>query len=359
MTWLILGLILTQAVDSEIIEKKSLEAREILKQEKIGFRRVSKNSNSRIISRDIMLTAYSRVNDTINLVRFEVVVPKSLKDTSFNFKTTTNGFSVERLAGYGVTRLEFKVVDKNTKEELLVLDSRHLHLEKSRTSPRNLFYVPYSDVFQDDYFSKKGTDFYKSITRKSQEELCVTGVKSVAYPEKLLCEVFPDYWLLTLGTIEQMDDGEFFVNSEYSVKKFLAHMARNGKKAFSYSVSVDGARGLMQFMNSRKIRTYDLVRKKYFQVGLISDFELATADMKNSIKAAICLADLNLSQLPESAKKRFLEDPFRGGEAVAAAHNGGLGRALNYLKGKKIPKETQNFIKKYQETWKILEKERR
>ena len=63
MTWLVLSVILELGFDPEILEKKSFEAREILKQEEVSFRRANKNSNSRIVSRDIILAAYSQVYD--------------------------------------------------------------------------------------------------------------------------------------------------------------------------------------------------------------------------------------------------------------------------------------------------------
>ena len=348
MKWFLLYMILAQNIDPLVLEQKSLEAREILKKESVSFKRAEKKENSRIVSRDILLALYSLVDNSIKVVRLEVMVPSSLKDTSFKFKVLTSGFNVERVAGKGITRLGFAVNDS------IVLDSRHLHLENQRKSPRDLFYFPYSDIFQDEYFVKSELAFYKNIVRESQDELCLNGAKSKAYPQKLLCEVFPDQWLMTLGAIEQMDEGEFFANPKYSVNKFLAHF-RNKENAFFYSVSQDGARGLTQFMNSKRYPTYNQTRKNCPGVGLIADFELATANMKNSIKAAICFADWNLSRLPESVKVMFLQNPFVGGEAVAAAHNGGLGRALNFLRGKRIPKETRNFIKKYNETWKILE----
>lgn len=341
MKWLFLSMILLQNIDPLVLEQKSLEARELLNKESITFKRAGKGGNARIVSRDIILAVYSQVRDAIELVRLEVAVPKSLRNTSFNFKVATPGYSVERIAGKGITRLEFNIAD------FLVLDSRHLHLERQRTSPRDLFYAPYSDIFQNEYFTKSGFKKYSNIVKESQDELCTTGAKSRKYPEKLLCDVFPDHLFLTLGAIEQMDDREFFENPKYSVKKFLAHVARNGEEAFSYSVSVDGARGLMQFMNSRRIATYDAVRKRYPKVKLIADHEKGAADMKNSIKAAICLADMNLAELPQSAKNKF--------EAIIVAHNAGAGRAKNFLRGKSIPKETKNFLKKYRETWKILE----
>lgn len=369
MKLLALALLFFQDVDPAVLEKKSTEAREILKNESVNFRRAKKDNSSRIISRDILLGAYSQRENKIHLIRLEIAVSKSLRGNSFDIQYVTPGYRVERYAGRGITRLEFKVTKLDGEEDLLVLDSRHLHLEKQKTSPRDLFYFPYSDVFQNEYFTLKGFKQYLSIMQESQDELCATGAKSIAYPEKLLCEAIPGHLFLTLGAIEQMDDGEFFANPTYSVKKFLAHIARNGAEAFSYSISVDGARGLMQFMNSRRIKTYNLVYRKYRAVNLISDYEKGTEDMKNSIKAAICLADMNLVQMPQHARDKFEKDWFLGGIFVSTAHNGGIGRALRLwrefeknrisfsnFKPKRgvLRKETENFVKKYIETWLIL-----
>src|SRR3989344_3656268 len=342
----------TQGIDPNVFEQKFLEARKMLEKDRVFFEIVGKGKSSRIVSREILLIAYSLKNGHLIPIKLEVVVPKSLSDGSFKFKvkdtgvSTVSNFDVKRIAGFGVTRLEFSIYDKQNHESLIVWDSRHLHLENKRTSPRDLFYAPYSDFFQDEYFTKKGLVIYRAIIEESRRGLCKKGAKSKAYPQKLLCEVFSDETIMALGTIEQMDDGEFFNNSRYAIKKFLAHIARNGEKAFYYSISSDGARGLMQFMNSKKIRTYDLVRGKYPEVGLIADFESGTANMKNSIKSAVCLADTNFAQMSKEKRNE---------EAAIVAHNGGLGRALNFLQGKRIPKETQNFIKKYRETRKILE----
>ena len=363
MKWLIMSIMLAQNVDPLVLEQKSLEAREILQQNPVKYR----VRNGRIIAREILIAVYNSLLDSIGLARIEVPVPSA---KPFSFNLLTPDFLVEHISGSQIIRLRFNIFDQDANIQLIALDSRHIHTERQRREARDLFYRPYSDIFQEDYFTQKGWSFYKSIVRESQEELCATGAKSRAYPEKLLCEVFPDHLLLTLGAIEQMDDGEFFADPDYSVKKFLAHVARNGADAFFYSTSVEGARGLMQFMNSKKIGTYDLVRKKYPEVNLISDFEKGTADMKNSIKAAICLADMNLEELPQNARDRFETDWFLGGIFVATAHNGGSGRALRLwrefekglidfddFKPKKglLPKETENFIKKYIAVWKILE----
>ena len=347
--------------------EKSNEARELLKESGVGFRRANKKISSVIVSRDILLVVSDKNCQKIKLVRLEV---NALSRNRFEFKVITSGYNVERISGAGITRLIFKVTDKDTGEELIVWDSRHLHLEKQRTSPRDLFYFPYSDAFLSQDIIDLGTVNLFEIMEKSKAELCATGTKSKAYPDKLLCEVIPDLWLATLGAIEQTDDADFFSDNQKAISKFLIHVARNKENAFYYSVSADGARGLMQFMNSRRIDTYNDVKRRYPAVKLISDFEKGTADMKNSIKAAICLADLNLSSLPIRARDLFLKNPNIGGTFIAAAHNGGAGRArtlwrefergtINFSNFKTtrrvLLKETENFVNKYLVFWKILE----
>ncbi len=366
MKILILALLFSQNIDSATLEKKSIEAREILKKENVSFRRAGKAKNSRIVSRDILLAVYSQKTEMIDIIRLEVSVPKSLRDSNFNFKVVGFTYGVQRIAGKGITRLEFDVFKNETLEDVIVLDSRHLHLEKNRSSPRDLFYFPYSDIFQNNYFTKNGKETYFDIISEAVEELCDTETKSLAFSDKLLCKTIPISFLTVLGAIEQTDDGEFFSNSAYALKKFSTHIARNNEKAFSYSVSVDGARGLMQFMNSSKIGTYNLVRKKYPKAKLIADFEKGTADMKNSIKAALCLADMNLAGMPDGFFWLMIKNPKIGGAILSSAHNGGLARARKlYSEHKKkkinwdkfslsknvLPKETENFVKKYLKTY--------
>ena len=366
----------SRIADTDFVRAKSKEARELLRQETIGYRTGGVGKKFRIVNRDIMLAAYSPVRDTIDLVHLVVDVPQPKND--FVFRVATSGYIVERLAGRGITRLMFRVVAGDG-EELLVLGSRHLHLEH-QTIPRDLFYAPFSDDFLDapreDGFVNEGYKKFFSIIREAKSELCATGAKSKAYPDRLLCIVAPDQWLATLGSIEQTDDAQFFSDScgvpqcdRREIEKVMVHIARNGESAFGYSISADGARGLMQFMDSARIPTYRSMRKQYKDAGLTADFEHGSAEMKNSIKSAICLLDYHLTQLPSAVRELFLKDPKRGGAFVAAAHNAGFGHAKKMftasLKNKidwntftlpprTIPKETIGFIRKYLRTWEIL-----
>ena len=333
---------------------------------------------SSIVSRDIALAAYSQKRDAVEIIRLEVTVPQSVRDSRVILRVTTPGYFVERVSGKAVVRLVFRATDSHD-EKLIILDARHLHLEQQKY-PRDLFYAPFDEVFIDPTFMNEGQRELLRIISEARRELCKTIARSRAYPEMPLCEVIPDQAIASLALSEQMDDGEFFGTgckeptcTMYTMAKALSHIARNHEYAFGYSISADGARGILQFMNSRRIPTYSVVRKKYPEVGLTADYEQGTANIKNSIKAAICLFDMNLAELPEDAREAFKKDPVKWSVLGAAAHNAGAGKAIRlygelrkhktfsevdwprdtyfenaFLRAGVVPKETIGFLKKYE-----------
>lgn len=352
------------------IQEKSDEARELLKENKVGFKRANKKTNSRIISRDIFLAVDNKSCEGMKLVRLEVDV---LSGKRFKFKVATPGYLVERIAGLGITRLTFRVTDKSTNEELTVWDSHHLHLESQRTSPRDLFYFLYSDYFLQEEITLAGSDFFLGAINEVQKEVCRKQIMSRAFKGKLVCDVYGDIekYLYALGASEQTDDGEFSADSERALSKFLVHMGRNKEQAFYYSISEDGARGLMQFMNKKGNMTYKWVKDSYPEAMLISDFEKGTADLKNSLLAAWLLFDLNLSKLSNDARSLVLINPKLGGFLGAASHNAGWKRGGKRLFAEivagevtvetkdftksKVPKETKDFLKKFSSLWDMVQ----
>ena len=369
MNWLIVSIMLLQGVDFSVLEKKSAEAREILKKESTTFKRAGKGKNSRIVSRDILLAVGSLSADEIKVIRLVVNVPKSTRDRSFKFKVATPGFDVERISGAGITRLIFKVTDKDTKEELVVWDSRHLHLENQRTSPRDLFYFPYSKYFLREEVISAGSEFLSGSIEEVRQKVCQKQIMSRALPEKPMCLVYTDIdkYLYALGASEQTDDGEFSADSENSLSKFLVHVGRNRENAFYYSISEDGARGLMQFMNKKGNMTYKWVRDSYPEAGLIPDFEKGTANFQNSLLAAWLLFDLNISKISGEARNLILINPKLGGFLGASSHNAGWKRGgkrlfVEIVSGKitaetkdfsksGIPRETKVVLKKFSLLW--------
>lgn len=366
----------TADLTAEFLAKKSQEARQILEAKKVG----SETRKGKMVSREILLAAYSPSRDKIELVRLKVEVSASKK--KFVFSVATPGYKVERLRGQGITHLAFGINDRGG-EEMILLDSLHFMKDEKRGE----FYFPYTDIFLRRESVSSGLEYFLSRVREAQARLCELGVRSRSFPDKKLCEIFPDELLAALALIEQSDDDEFngkcprseevglasriYGNcAEYSVYKVLTHIVRNEEKSFSYIASRAGARGIMQFMGSKKVPTYQTVLANYPEARLIKDFPKGATDMKNSIVAAICLLDFYMANLPEGARGEYAKNQRLGGIFPVAAYNGGpkrsarlyealSGRELT-IKNLKIPKrtlkkETAGYIFKYLNVWSVLD----
>ncbi len=361
----------------EVLIEKSLIARSMLEKEKVHtFSKKLKNKNV-VFAKEIILAVYSPSRDSITLIKLKTPIAQPRNPKEFIFSVLTPGYSVEWLQGRGPVRLAFKIIGADG-EDMILLDARHLYFEKDPTygAGEETSYFPVTNDFLGKEFVYHGLDFLLSKVEDAKDELCDLNVSSRSFPGEKLCKVFPNALLMSLAFIEQIDDGEFNGGcpvdncSRYSASKVLAHLARNGENAFDYSVSSTGARGLMQFMNSKRIPTYNFIKNKYPDAKIIPDFMKGTRDIKNSIKAAICLLDYDLSILPEGAKQEFLVNSKIGGIFPVAAYNGGPLRAINLFKvignkeidlnNLKIPKktlknETRGYIQKYVTIWDVIE----
>ncbi len=356
----------------EVILAKSAQARSLLSQEAPQLHRQKRGARQVVVGRDILLAVYSSSRDAIEVVRLVAHVPQPRN--RFIFSVATPGFRVEWIRGRGVVHLAFRVTD-SWGEELTLLDSRHVLAPGGNWS--DVYYFPYTDVLQQKFFAEGGSDFFLSKIAEAKEELCGLRVKSQAFPGKLVCEVFPDELLFSIALIEQIDDREFGGACpadncrEYAVDKALVHLALNRENAFRYNVSRTGARGIMQFMNTRRIPTYRSMVRRYPEARLIEDYLSGTADIKNSLKAALCLLDWHLSILPQGVRDIFLENPRRGGIFSLVSYNAGpddAQRLYNVFERQRLSlddveilrrvlkRETFGYITKYRGVWEIIER---
>ncbi len=367
-------------VSPEVLRKKSEIARHMLTNEKIYEYFKTVRNRKVMVAREILLAVYSPEKDSINLVRLKAPISQPKDSHHFVFSVLTPGYRVEWLGGKGVTRLVFKVTDIRGEKRVL-LDAKFISLEGNAkaTDGVGVFYFPFTEDFLDPEFLREGSDFLTSKILEAKKELCDLRVFSRAFPEKMICKIFPDELISSVPFMEQIDDGEFNGAcpeqdcNHYSVNKILVHFARNKEAAFSYSVSRSGARGLTQFMNSKKIPTYTFIKQKYSEARLINDFAKGTRDIRNSIKAEMCLLDYNLAILPEGVRDAYLKNPKIGGIFLVAAYNGGPLRAIKLYKALvgheidldhfKIPKktlknETKGYLQKYIAIWNMLTERR-
>jgi hypothetical protein len=118
------------------------------------------------------------------------------------------------------------------------------------------------------------------------------------------------------------------VLSQYGLKR---------EEAYRYSVSSAKALGPMQFTDRRGHGTYSFVVRSCRGAQLDPNFERGSTRLPNAMKAAICLLDIELSQMNSEIRAAYRAKPDVLGIFPVAAYNGGgrnvakLYRALNRM----------------------------
>ena len=186
-------------------------------------------------------------------------------------------------------------------------------------------YTPYSAEIKTEEVIKKGIDVQNGFIEKAYSRLRDRGVLSRAFPGRRVVDVIPKEVLRVLLLNEHIDPSEF---KSAGVTKPLAErvltvIATNRDKAYAYSISPAGARGLVQMIPS----TYSLLLSRYPAAGLKGDFHATMGDPTNAVMAQVLLCDSDW----ESIKARSDLPTERVGPYLAAAYNGGVGRVLSVL----------------------------
>jgi hypothetical protein len=291
---------------------------------------------------------------------YEILIRSPLpqpSQTNFTFEVLTSNFRVDHVSGRGAGRLVFNVWHKNKK--LLVLAGKHLWIPPSlsqsssyeilKDGAQEAVYTPFSEDLYSDEAVLEGLKFLRGETDKALADLRNKQVMSRSLPGRLLAEFAHWKYIVNLGINEQMDHGKFDRDAKRTADEILIETAYNREEAFKWSVSSANALGRFQFTNNGKgnaLGTYDTVVNAYKDAELIDDFEAGAQDLQNIIKAAICLLDLELSNMPRDAHNLYDEDYRKGSIYPSAAYNGGYGtaRALyNWIKKNNYQIVQENF----------------
>lgn len=186
-------------------------------------------------------------------------------------------------------------------------------------------YTPYSAEIENPNIIGRGLETQEGFIEKAYARLKNRGVRSRAFSGRSITEVVPREVVRVLLINEHIDPGEFRSEglAERLACRVLTVVAMNSEKAYAYSISKAGARGLVQMISS----TYNLLLKKYPEAGLNSDFPIGMSDPINAVMAQVLLCDADW----ESLRSRFEIGPERIGPYLAAAYNGGVGRVLSLL----------------------------
>jgi hypothetical protein len=108
-----------------------------------------------------------------------------------------------------------------------------------------------------------------------------------------------------------------------AVNEVLSQYGLKREEAYRYSVSKAAAIGPMQFTNKRGKGTYAMVVRRCPGARIDPNFERGATDLLNAMKGAICLLDIELSQMKTDIQVAYRANPTVLGIFPVAAYNGG------------------------------------
>lgn len=201
-------------------------------------------------------------------------------------------------------------------------------------------YSPYSDELNTQAMRATGHQYLVKLVEGAKRDLRTKGIRSNANPAELVVDRIPTDTIVRLATIEHVDHARFQKEGiQTSAGEVLVTYALNGGLAYSFSKSKMGARGLLQYTR----KTYQSIVKKYPNSGLINDFVKATANAHNMAKAALLLADDDLSQVPLVLRVKIFANNGLLEDTIASAYNGGIKRPRGILeKGLDLARDNRN-----------------
>jgi hypothetical protein len=261
------------------------------------------------------------------------------------FIVRTPGIEARHVKGTGAERLMFAF--SRGGEELKaygrkfpVFDNALIKKKRWReaaATARPLVYLPYTADTLDPRFITGGRDFLLETARSAIGELRSGNVPSEAFPGELLADVIPAEVISTLAVIEQTDDEDFVEKGREAFDEVFSQYGLKREEAYRYSVSSAKALGAMQFTNRHGNGTYSLVVRRCRGAQLDPNFERGATRLQNAMKAAVCLLDLELSQMSNEIRSAYRANPDVLGIFAVAAYNGGprnvakLRRALDRM----------------------------
>lgn len=249
----------------------------------------------------------------------------------FPFVLLTPGLEARHVKGTGAERLMFAFSRDGEQLKVYgrkfpVFNDKLVAKKKWKAvvaTARPIVYLPFSQDTLDPQFVSGGTEFLVSTAQKAIEELRLANAPSVAYPGELLADVVPAEVLTTLAVIEQTDDADFRSRKAAAFDEVLSQYGLNREEAYRYSVSRAGALGPMQFTNKKGKGTYAMVVRRCPEARLDPNFERGATNLLNAMKAAVCLFDIELSQMRPEIRAAYHDHREVLGIFPVAAYNGG------------------------------------
>lgn len=194
--------------------------------------------------------------------------------------------------------------------------------------PTDVVYSAYSSALESPEVVANGQAYVDNLIAATYDKLNALGVRSRAFPDRLITEALNKQMVESLILIEHIGTTTLLGDFDGALRRLYTTFGLNTVNTFDYARSSVGARGIAQFMPN----TYKAVRAKWPELKLKANFEEAMMDHENATLAQLALMDLHLAALPPEIRKKAIEDHVKTGEYLAASYNGGVGRINKAIK---------------------------
>ena len=318
----------------EVILDRVSEAKALLREVELEYVFTGSGRREALRGRPVVFALWSETKQEWSIVHIEIPRPPVKWKPGrkpLPFIVRTPGVEARHVKGTGAERLMFAFSKDGESLKVYgrkfpVFDSNLIARRKWRAvvaTARPIVYLPTNEDTLDPLFVSGGKEFLLTTARRAIEELRLAQAPAVAFPGQLLADVVPAEVLTTLAVIEQTDDTDFVRKGTTAFDEVLSHYGLKREEAYRYSVSSAAALGPMQFTNRRGNGTYALVVRRCPAAKIDPNFERGAADLLNAMKAAICLFDIELSQMRSDIRLAYRDNKEVLGIFPVAAYNGG------------------------------------
>ncbi len=222
---------------------------------------------------------------------------------------------------------------------------------------RDVAYTPYSRAVHTPATVEEGEEYLDTLVNGVLARLREDGIRSRAYPDRLLADIIDPAMMKAIAAIEHSDETALERNPTTGLERFFVILGTNKGDSFNYARSSAGALGMVQFIPS----TYNALSART-EWKLERVFDDAMRNHANAMRAQAIYIDTLLLEFPKDIRALYLEDPIRAGEYIVAAYNGGSGRvrrAVNVswekvISGEKS-RELESLRKKYTAAFNLAE----
>jgi hypothetical protein len=317
-----------------VIHDLVAEAQSLLRDVALEYVFTGKGKQEVLRGRPVAFALWSEAKQAWSIVHLEIPRPPVKWKPGRNplpFVLRTPGVQAQHVKGTGAERLMFAFSRdgealKVYGRKFPVFDNALLQKKRWRevvATAKPIVYLPSTADTLDPKFVSGGQEFLLSTARQAIAELRLARAPSAAFPGALLADVVPPEVITTLAVIEQTDDADYIARQAETIDEVLSQYGLKREEAYRYSVSSASALGAMQFTDRKGNGTYSLVVRRCSGASLDPNFERGATNLRNAMKAAICLFDLELSQMPSDIRLAYRNNPAVLGIFPVAAYNGG------------------------------------